>query len=129
MFTEAEPLARECVALRERRLPQDLRHADSFARFFGRRPLRERRIPQELRLLNAYYLLSDCLLGQRKFREAEPLLLCIYGEIKQRRYDILAAKPRLDEVVHLLLRLYEETNQPDEAANWKQTLAQLDLTK
>src|SRR5437899_1032219 len=59
-FNEAEPLARECLAIREEKLPND------WSTFVARS------------------LLGACLLGQKKYAEAEPLLLSGYEGMRER---------------------------------------------
>ena len=60
------------------------------------------------------------MLGQKKFVEAEPLLRSGYDGMKQRA-DKLAAigRLRLKEAGERLIRLYEATSRPDEAAKMK----------
>jgi len=102
-FTEAEPPARECLALREKRLPDDWR------------------------TFNARSLLGGSLLGQKKYAEAEPLLLSAFEGIKQREDKIPAnGKVRLPESLRRLVQLYEATGQPEKAAEWKAKLAEFD---
>ena len=98
-FAEAEPVARECLALREKLIP------DSWYRF------------------NAESLLGGSLLGQKKYADAEPLLLAGYEGLKQREEKIPAAgKSRPREALQRLVQLYEETNRPDQAAKLKKEL-------
>ena len=110
-FSEAEPMARECVAIYEKRLPDDWRTFD------------------------ARSMLGGCLLGQKKYAEAEPLLLSGFEGVKQRedkinlRYVLprfwrfpADSKPWLKEALRRLVQLYEATGRPDQAAQWKQTL-------
>jgi tetratricopeptide (TPR) repeat protein len=105
-YAEAEALARECLATREIVIPDDFR------------------------TFNARSMLGGSLLGQRKYQAAEPLLLSGYEGLKQREDKIPAAgKPRPKEALERLVRLYEETNRPDEAARWKKLLAELDAGK
>jgi len=102
-FTEAEPLARDCVAIRERKLPD---HWSTF---------------------NAQSLLGGCLLGQEKYEEAEPLLLSSYEGMRQRKDTIPAAgKTRLNEALERLVQLYEAWGKPEQAAEWKQKLAEFE---
>ena len=99
-LTEVEPMARECLALRERQIPDDWR------------------------TFNARVLLGRALLGQKKYAEAEPLLLAGYEGMKQREDKIPATgKPRLKEALKALVQLYEATGQSVPAAEWKQKLA------
>ncbi|HVM47584.1 MAG TPA: tetratricopeptide repeat protein, partial [Candidatus Acidoferrum sp.] len=82
-FAEAEPLARQCLALREKRVPDDWR------------------------TFNARSMLGGALLGQKKYAEAEPLLLSAYEGMSQRQDHIPPiGKPRLKETVERLGQLY-----------------------
>jgi tetratricopeptide (TPR) repeat protein len=104
-FGEAEPFARECLEIRERTIPDDWR------------------------TFNGRSFLGGCLLGQKRYAEAEPLLLAAYEGIKQREDKIPpAGKLRPKECLQWLVQLYEETNRLDEAAKWKQKLAEFDQT-
>jgi WD40 repeat protein len=102
-FAEAESPARECLALREKMIPDDWR------------------------TFNSRSVLGGCLLGQKKYEAAEPLLLSGYEGMKQREETIPPAYRtlRLKEALTRLVQLYTETNRPDQAAAWKQKLAEL----
>jgi hypothetical protein len=105
-FVEAEPLARECLALREIMIPDDWR------------------------TFNARSMLGGSLLGQKKYAEAEPLLLSGYEGLKQRADKIPAAgSMRPQQALQRLVQLYEETGRPDQAAQWKKLLAPSDPNK
>jgi hypothetical protein len=105
-FAEAEPLARECLALREKIIPDDWRR------------------------FNAQSMLGGSLLGQKKYADAEPLLLSGYEGLKQRADQIPAAgSMRPQEALQRLVQLYEETGRPELAAQWKKLLAQSDPNK
>jgi serine/threonine protein kinase len=98
-FTDAEPLARECLTIYETTLPDDWRT-------FSDRSL-----------------LGGSLLGQKKYAEAEPLLLSGYEGMKQREDKIPAdSKPWLKEGLQRLVQLYEATGRPDKAAERKKML-------
>jgi eukaryotic-like serine/threonine-protein kinase len=99
-FAEAERLARECLAIRQKQIPDDWR------------------------TFNARSMLGGSLLGQKKYAEAEPLLVTGYEGMKQREAKIPApGKPRLKEALQRLAQLYEETGQSEKAAEWRQKLA------
>ena len=106
-FAQAEPLARECLALREIMIPDDWR------------------------TFNARSLLGGCLLGQMKYAEAEPLLLSGYEGLKQREDKILPAarELRLREALQRLAQLDEATGRPEQAAEWRKRLAELETDK
>ena len=99
---EAEALARECLAILEKKLPDDWQTFD------------------------ARSALGGSLLAQKRYAEAEPLLLSGYEGLKQRREKIPAEhKPRLKQAVERLVQLYEGTGRPEQAAEWKKKLAEL----
>jgi hypothetical protein len=103
-FAQAEPLARECLDIREKKAP------DEWLTFNARS-----------------MLLGGALLGQKKYADAEPLLVSGYEGMKQREDKIPpSGKVRLKQALQRLAQLYEATNRPDEAAQWKQKLADFD---
>ena len=95
-FAEAEPVARECLTLREKLMP------DGWQTF------------------NAKSMLGGSLLGQKKYAEAEPLLFSGYEGLMQRKDQI--PQIRLPEARQRLVQLYEETNRPELAAKLKKEL-------
>jgi hypothetical protein len=98
-YTEAEPLLRECLAIRAQKLP------DSWLHF------------------NTMSLLGGSLLGQEKYAEAKPLLVQGYEGMKQREATIPAAsKVRLTQALERLVQLYDAWGKPDEAAKWRKEL-------
>ena len=102
-FAGAEPLARECLMLREGMIPDDWR------------------------TFNARSLLGGSLLGQKKYAEAEPLLLAACDGLKQRESKALAAprKLRLQQTLERLAELYENTGRSALAANRREEIAGL----
>ncbi len=105
-FAEAEGLARECLTLREIQIPDDWR------------------------TFNAQSMLGGSLLGQKKYAEAEPLLLSGYEGMKQREVTIPPeGKVRLNETLQRLAQLYEATQRPDQAVEWRKKLAELEPDK
>jgi len=106
-FVEAESLARECLAIREKAIPDDWL------------------------TFNARSLLGGSLLGQRKYQAAEPLLLSGYEGLKQREDKIPAGVrlTRLKQSLQRLAQLDEETGRPEQAAEWRQKLAELGSDK
>jgi tetratricopeptide (TPR) repeat protein len=98
-YVAAEPILRECLAIREQKLP------DHWLRY------------------NTLSMLGGALLGQKKYAGAEPLLLQGYEGMKQREATIpLQGKVRLAEAAERLVRLYEATNQPEKARTWREKL-------
>jgi serine/threonine protein kinase/tetratricopeptide (TPR) repeat protein len=95
-WTQAEPLLRECLAIREKTQP------DVWS------------------TLNTQSLLGGALLGQKKYADAEPLLLKGYEGMKQREKTIPEqGKIRLSEAVDRLIELYTTTNKPDAVKKWQ----------
>jgi tetratricopeptide (TPR) repeat protein len=95
-FTEAEPLLRECLAIREQNEP------DAWTTF------------------SAQSLLGGSLLGQKKYAEAEPLLLKGYAGMKQRERSIPPqGATAIPEALDRLIELCTATNRPDEAKKWR----------
>jgi serine/threonine protein kinase/Tfp pilus assembly protein PilF len=100
-LTAAEPLARQCLDLYEKVLPDDWRAFDTRS------------------------LLGGILLGGQKYTEAEPLLLSGYDGLKQRLDKIPSGnRHRLKETALQLGQLYTATNQPAEAAKWKKAASE-----
>jgi eukaryotic-like serine/threonine-protein kinase len=98
-WTDAEPLLRECLAIREKTQP------DAWTTF------------------NTKSLLGGALLGQMKYADAEPLLLAGYESMKQREAKIpMEGKVRLTEALERLVQLYEAMDKKDDAAKWRKEL-------
>ena len=98
---KAEPLLRGCMAIREKKEP------DAWATF------------------DTKSMLGAALLGQKKYSEAEPLLLAGYQGMKQRAATMAPPnKIRLIEALERLLRLYKATGKQDEVKEWQQKLAE-----
>ena len=65
------------------------------------------------------------MLGLKKYKEAEPLLLSGYEGMKQPEGKRASgARSFLKQALQSLVQLYEETNRPEQAAEWKQKLAE-----
>ena len=95
-WTEAEPLLRECLAIREKTQP------DIWSTF------------------NTKSLLGGALLGQKKYADAEPLLLAGYEGMKQREKTIPPqGSARIPEALDRLIELYKASNKPDEVKKWQ----------
>src|SRR5438045_9538971 len=82
--------------------------------------IRERTQPDVWNTFNTQSLLGGSLLGQKKYAEAEPLLLKGYEGMKQREKSMEPREaPRLPEALDRLFKLYNATNKPDEAKKWR----------
>ena len=70
--------------------------------------------------------LGGLLLQQKKYDQAEPLLLSACQGMAQRQDSgSILGKIRRREAVERVVQLYEETGKTKEAAEWKQKLAEL----
>jgi hypothetical protein len=68
------------------------------------------------------------LLGQGKYREAEPLVVSGYDGLKAREAKIpVTEKTRLREAAERVVRLYESWGKPERAAAWRAKLGLADL--
>ncbi|MFZ4575075.1 MAG: tetratricopeptide repeat protein [Phycisphaerales bacterium] len=98
-WAEAEPMLRECLAIRKNHLPDDWR------------------------TFNTMSMLGAALLGQSKLAEAEPLLLDGYTGLKERQAAIPPeSKGRIPAALERLVRLYETNGNEPEAAAWRTEL-------
>ena len=99
-WTEAEPVLREALAIREKSEP------DEWTTF------------------NTRSLLGGSLRGQKKYVEAEPLILGGYEGMKVREAKIPPpGKPRLTDAAERVVTLYEAWGKHDDAAKWRARLA------
>ena len=101
-WSAAESVLRECLAIREKSQP------DEWSTF------------------NTRSTLGGSLLGQKKFAEAEPLIVSGYEGLKAREAKIPPpARPRLTEAAERVLKLYEAWGKTDKVAEWRAKLAKL----
>jgi len=92
--------------------------------------LREKQVPDGWRTFNTKSMLGGALLRQKKYSDAGPLLLAGYEGMKEREATIpVEGKPNLKEALERLVQLCEATDRPDEAAQWKQKLAEFDRAR
>jgi type II secretory pathway component PulM len=95
-LSEAESVLRECLSTREKNEPE------AWTTF------------------NTMSLLGGSLLGQKKYADAEPLLLKGYEGMKAREKTIPPqANTRIPESLDRLIELYAATNKPEEAKKWQ----------
>jgi len=97
---EAEPLARECLANRQRRNPE------------------------EWLTFTTQNLLGGILLAQRKYEEVEPLLLSSYnGVVQQTSNAPEGGQAVLNGIIQNLIQFYDTTGQPQKASQWRSSIA------
>jgi eukaryotic-like serine/threonine-protein kinase len=98
-FGDAEPLLRECLGIRARTQP------DAWTTF------------------NTRSQLGGALLGQKKYADAEPLLLAGYRGMKECETQIPPqGKIRLTEALERLVQLYDSWGKKDETVKWRKEL-------
>jgi len=101
-FSEAETLLRESLTI------QEISQPEAWTAF------------------NAKSMLGGALLGQKKYADAEPLLLAGYEGMKKHEANIPpTAKSHMIEAVECLVRLYEAMDKKDEAAKWNSELEKM----
>jgi tetratricopeptide (TPR) repeat protein len=97
LFTKAEPIYRDLL--------------DQAREQFG---------AEDVRTASLMAVLGSNLLQQKKYAEAEPLLLTGYRGMKKREAKLpLSHKPHLTEARTDLVRLYEEIGKKDQAEKWR----------
>jgi serine/threonine protein kinase/tetratricopeptide (TPR) repeat protein len=86
--------------------------------------IRENLDRESWRTFNTKTRLGVALMGQNKHAEAEPLLRAGYLGMKERATTIpeQLRSPVLADAIAQLVRLYQETDRPDEAAKWRREL-------
>ncbi len=100
--TEAEPVLREALAIREVMLPNDWR------------------------TFNTKSLLGRALFGQKKYADAEPLLRAGYDGTKLRAETMSPFRRYyLRETLDCLIKLAEATGKADQAKAWKEERAKM----
>jgi tetratricopeptide (TPR) repeat protein len=105
-FSDAEGVARECLSLREKLLPDDWR------------------------TFNTRSLLGGSLLGQQKYADAQPLLLSGYEGMKRREAQIPPrGKVNLHQTLERLVKLFESTGQTNQAVRWKRQLEEFERSQ
>jgi eukaryotic-like serine/threonine-protein kinase len=74
---------------------------------------------RDLGRYNSESLLGQSLAGERRYADAEPLLISGYQGLLERRAKIPAvSQPDVDSAVAQIVLLYEDWLKPDQAAEW-----------
>jgi tetratricopeptide (TPR) repeat protein len=101
-YDDAEPILREALTIREKKDPE------AWITFYSQ------------------LMLGGALFGQKKYADAEPLLLKGYAGMKQREEKIPPqAKIRLVQAADQLIELYTVTQKPDEVKKWQEVKAKV----
>jgi non-specific serine/threonine protein kinase/serine/threonine-protein kinase len=84
---------------------------------------REKKEPEAWTTFNTKSQLGGAMLAQKKYADAEPLLLQGYEGMKQRSVNIpIEGKVRLTEALERLVQLYDSWGQKDKADAWRKKL-------
>ncbi len=85
---------------------------------------RKKIMPGEPKTFNVESIFGGCLLGLKRYADAEPRLLSGYeGLTRPGTYIPPEGRYVVKNALLRLVQLYEATNRPDQAAEWKQKLA------
>lgn len=82
----------------------------------------EKAIPESWEKYNCQSMLGASLDAQKKYTEAEPLLLSGYAGLIDRQAAIPQDQQVLSEAGERVVRLYENWEKPEKAAEWRQKL-------
>jgi eukaryotic-like serine/threonine-protein kinase len=93
-YIEAEPIARECLAICQKTLPDD---SGTFW---------------------VQSMLGESLTRQKRYAEAEPLLLAAYDGFEKHE-DEIGTDWRAREIIASMAHFYEATHQPEKVAEWE----------
>jgi hypothetical protein len=126
-FLEAEAVQREELAL-EKKLSGEEHPLVANSLEVLANLLREQ--DKLVEAFNTRAMLGRALPGQKRYADAEPLLLSGDDGMAQRKDTIPAlGRLRSKETLQSLVELYEATDQPDKAAQWKAKPAGFDQTE
>jgi hypothetical protein len=101
-FATAEPILRDCLAVREE-------------------PAKTNQL-QPWRVANVKSILGAALLGQKKYTDAEPLLLTGYNELKKDEKDLPPQGTYIPDALQRLVDFYQATGQKNKAEHYRKEL-------
>jgi|GEM_PF-1545586 tetratricopeptide (TPR) repeat protein len=85
--------------------------------------IRQKMQPDDWSTFETKSILGEALLDQKKYEEAEPLLLSGYQGMKKRESQMpSSAKVQLTRALERLVHLYETWGKKDQAAKWRKEL-------
>jgi serine/threonine protein kinase/tetratricopeptide (TPR) repeat protein len=86
--------------------------------------IRESKEPDSWSTFNSRSQLGEVLMGQKKYSDAEPLLLQGYEGMKKREAAIpITLKSQLAKALQRIVQLYDEWGKKEEADKWRKQLA------
>jgi tetratricopeptide (TPR) repeat protein len=101
-WSDAEPILRECLAIREKK------EAKAWTTF------------------NTQSMLGEALAGQKRYAEAEPLLVKGYDGLKAREKTIPPqGRARIPEALDRLIAFYTAVDKPEEVKKWQTERAKI----
>jgi tetratricopeptide (TPR) repeat protein len=139
-YAKAEPLLAGAVEDQRATLPKEHPQRATTLALLGLARLREKKWeaaeaplreclemraknPDAWQTFNSKSMLGGALLGQKKYADAEPLLLDGYEGMKKREKTIQpVGLPRLKEAGARIVELYEAWDKPDKAKEWREKL-------
>lgn len=111
------------LALRGSRLLSQKKPAEAEAKLRECLTIREKIQPNDWTTYDTKSLLGEALMEQKKYGEAEPLLLSGYEGLKQRAAAIPPhAKSHLTKALERLVRLHQNWGKEEKAAHWQKEL-------
>ena len=83
--------------------------------------------PDDWTTFNTRSLWGECLVGLKKYDEAEPLLISAFQGLEQRQEKIVASvrASRLEDAARRIVELYEAIGKPNVAEEWRSRAAGL----
>jgi ATP/maltotriose-dependent transcriptional regulator MalT len=116
--SHADALAAQSTALLSQKQP-----AEAELKLRQCLKIRQKVQPDDWATFEAKSMLGEALFEQKKYAEAEPLLLACYEGLKQRQAKVPAeARPHLTQALERLVRLYEASGKKEEADKWRKEL-------
>jgi hypothetical protein len=108
------------LAARSSRLLQQKKHTEAELCFREFLNSRERTQPDDWSTFDAISCFGEALLDQKRFADAEPLLLSGYEGMNQRERSIPTQdKPHLTKALERLVRLYDAWGNQEDAMKWQ----------
>nr|UXE44112.1 serine/threonine-protein kinase PknD [uncultured bacterium] len=87
--------------------------------------IRDKKAPDDPSTFNTMSKLGSIVAAEKRYAEAEPLLLSSYEGIKRQNIAPAGQRPELKLMLERLIQLYQASGQPERAAPWRQRLDEL----
>jgi eukaryotic-like serine/threonine-protein kinase len=113
----------ETLALRGAHLLSEKKPGEAETKLRESLAIREKIQPNDWTTFDTKSMLGEALMEQKKYADAEPLLLSGYEGLKRRESYIPSyAKSHLTQALERLVRLHEKWGKEDKAAEWRHKL-------